>query len=50
MDDPDGLDVHLDGSVSDDRTDGPIYEYACHEGNFRSVQGMLLGARAVERR
>ncbi|HZT76935.1 MAG TPA: hypothetical protein VFA27_09770 [Vicinamibacterales bacterium] len=26
-----------------------IYEYACHEGNFRSVQGVLLGARAQER-
>jgi hypothetical protein len=26
-----------------------IYEYACHEGNFRSVQGILLGARAQER-
>ena len=25
-----------------------IYEYACHEGNFRSVQGILLGARAQE--
>jgi hypothetical protein len=32
------------------RTTDRIYEYACHEGNFRSVQGMLLGARAVERR
>ena len=31
------------------RADG-IYEYACHEGNFRSMQGMLLGARAAERR
>jgi hypothetical protein len=32
------------------RSSGRIYEYACHEGNFRSVQGMLLGARATERR
>ncbi len=32
------------------RSAGRLYEYACHEGNFRSVQGMLLGARAVERR
>ena len=31
------------------RSAGRIYEYACHEGNFRSVQGMLLGARASER-
>jgi hypothetical protein len=27
---------------------GPIYEYACHEGNARSVQGILRGARAQE--
>jgi hypothetical protein len=31
------------------RIDDRMYEYACHEGNFRSVQGILLGARAQER-
>ena len=31
------------------RVDDRIYEYACHEGNFRSVQGVLLGARAQEK-
>jgi hypothetical protein len=31
------------------RTDGPIYEYACHEGNERSMVGMLRGARAQEK-
>ena len=31
------------------KTDGPIYEYACHEGNARSMVGMLRGARAEER-
>ena len=31
------------------RVDDRIYEYACHEGNFRSVQGELLGARAQEK-
>jgi hypothetical protein len=31
------------------RVDDRMYEYACHEGNFRSVQGILLGARAQER-
>jgi hypothetical protein len=30
------------------RTAGPIYEYACHEGNERSMIGMLRGARAQE--
>jgi hypothetical protein len=31
------------------KTAGPIYEYACHEGNERSMVGMLRGARADER-
>jgi hypothetical protein len=31
------------------RTAGPIYEYACHEGNDRSMSGMLRGARAQEK-
>ena len=26
-------------------TEGPIYEYACHEGNARSVAGIISGAR-----
>ena len=35
--------VHL--KQSPDR----ILEYACHEGNDRTMMGMLLGARAAER-
>jgi hypothetical protein len=31
------------------KTTGPIYEYACHEGNARSMIGMLRGARAQEK-
>ena len=27
------------------RIDQPMYEYACHEGNARSVEGILRGAR-----
>jgi hypothetical protein len=30
------------------RTDGLMYEYACHEGNARSMIGMLQGARVEE--
>ncbi len=30
------------------RTDEPLYEYACHEGNY-SMEGILAGARAEER-
>ena len=31
------------------RTPGPIYEYACHEGNERSVIGSLRGTLAAEK-
>ena len=31
------------------RTDEPLYEYACHEGNY-SMEGILAGARADERK
>jgi hypothetical protein len=27
---------------------GPIYEYACHEGNY-GIVGILAGARAQEK-
>jgi hypothetical protein len=30
------------------RSDAPIYEYACHEGNH-SLQGILSGARVLEK-
>ena len=31
------------------QTDEPLYEYACHEGNY-SMEGILAGARADERK
>jgi hypothetical protein len=31
------------------RTDDPIYEYACHEGNYHSMEGVLKGSRTLER-
>jgi hypothetical protein len=34
--------------VSLERADGPLYEYACHEGNY-GLAGVLSGARAQER-
>jgi hypothetical protein len=36
-------------SVPLTRFDGPIYEYACHEGNLAMV-GILAGARAQEKK
>jgi hypothetical protein len=31
------------------RTDEPMFEYACHEGNGRSVEGILRGARVQDK-
>ena len=30
------------------KTEGPIYEFACHEGNY-ALPGILAGARADEK-
>jgi hypothetical protein len=30
------------------KTDEPIYEYACHEGNY-GMKNLLSGARAMEK-
>jgi hypothetical protein len=35
-------------SVPMTRTDGPLFEYACHEGNYAMVD-ILAGARAKEK-
>jgi hypothetical protein len=37
------------GELTMDRTDGRIYEFACHEANY-SLENMLRGQRAVERK
>ncbi len=31
------------------RIEGPLYEFACHEGNYLSMSGTLNGARAEEK-
>jgi hypothetical protein len=36
------------GAIPMSLTEGPIYEYACHEGNS-SLAGILAGARADEK-
>jgi hypothetical protein len=30
------------------RTSGLMYEFSCHEGNERSIAGILRGARAAD--
>jgi len=47
VDDPTAFVAPWSGEVSMTRTPGPIYEYACHEGNY-SMLNMLSGARAQE--
>lgn len=37
------------GEVPMNRAKGPIYEYACHEGNY-GMAGVLAGARAEEKK
>ncbi len=31
------------------RTEGPLFEYACHEGNY-ALPNILAGARAQEKK
>jgi hypothetical protein len=48
MDDPSIWTRPWTASVPLTRVDGPMYEYACHEGNARSVEGILRGARVQD--
>jgi hypothetical protein len=49
MQDPDVYREPWHGEMVLRRAEGPIYEYACHEGNY-SLPGILAGARAEEGR
>jgi hypothetical protein len=35
--------------VSLEKSDGPVFEYACHEGNY-GLAGVLAGERALEKK
>lgn len=48
IDDPTAFTRPWTGEIAMSRTPGPIYEYACHEGNY-SLASMLSGARAEEK-
>jgi hypothetical protein len=48
VDDPTAFASVWKGEVPLTRAPGPIYEYACHEGNY-SMENMLKGARAQEK-
>jgi hypothetical protein len=49
IDDPTAFTSPWSGELALNRTEGPIYEYACHEGNI-GMEGILAGARAEEKK
>ena len=48
LDDPETWTGPWTAVVPMTKTEGPMFEYACHEGNY-SMEGILGGARAQER-
>ena len=48
-DDPTTWTAPWTASIPMRRTADRMYEYACHEGNFRSLEGMFRAARVQER-
>jgi hypothetical protein len=48
IDDPTAFTRAWKGEVPLLKAPGPIYEYACHEGNY-AMEGILKGARAQEK-
>ncbi|MGH1470623.1 MAG: hypothetical protein ACRBCS_05480 [Cellvibrionaceae bacterium] len=48
IDDPEFYSQPWRGEMSFNSTEGPVYEYACHEGNI-ALPGILKGARHQER-
>jgi hypothetical protein len=48
VDDPTAFLKPWTGEIIMSRAPGPLYEYACHEGNY-SLADMLRGARAEEK-
>ena len=48
-DDPATWTAPWTAAISMTKTDGPIYEYACHDGNYKSIEGILRGARTQDK-
>jgi hypothetical protein len=49
VDDPTAFTKPWTAQIPVTRTKGPIFEYACHEGNY-ALTDILAGARAAEKR
>ena len=47
VDDPASFPTPWRAAIPMTKTDGPIFEYACHEGNY-GMTNLLSGARAEE--
>jgi hypothetical protein len=48
IDDPESFETEWSAAVPMTKTDDPMFEYACHEGNY-GMFNLLAGARAEER-
>ena len=49
VDDPTAFTKPWTAQIAVTRAKGPIYEYACHEGNY-AMTDILAGARAAEKK
>jgi hypothetical protein len=49
VDDPSAFSQPWTAQIPMKKTEGPLIEYACNEGNY-AMEGMLAGARADERK
>jgi hypothetical protein len=49
VDDPTAFTKPWMAQIAVTRAKGPIYEYACHEGNY-AMTDILAGARAAEKK
>ena len=49
VDDPQSFARPWTASIASTKTEGPIMEYACHEGNY-GMQNLLSAARAEEKK
>ena len=47
IDDPESFETNWSAAIPMTKTEGPMFEYACHEGNY-SMFNLLAGARAQE--
>jgi hypothetical protein len=49
VDDPTAFTKPWTAQIAVTRTKGPIFEYACHEGNY-ALTDILAGARAADKK